>query len=68
MKDTFDRIIKGGLAVCPTSINRLDIGLKDGKISKMASDLKGSDSREVIDATGKYILPGLIDAHVHPVL
>ena len=67
MKDTFDRIIKGGLAVCPRSINRLDIGLEDGKISKMASDLKDSDAREVIDATGKYILPGLIDAHVHPV-
>jgi len=67
MKDTFDRIIKGGLAVCPGSINRLDIGLVDGKISKMASDLKDSDAQEVINATGKYILPGLIDVHVHPV-
>ena len=67
MKDTFDRIIKGGLAVCPASINRLDIGLKDGKISRMAADLKDSHAREVIDATGKYVFPGLIDAHVHPV-
>ena len=33
----------------------------------MASDLKDSDAGEVIDATGKYILPGLIDVHVHPV-
>lgn len=67
MKNTFDQIIKGGLAVCPRSINRLDIGLVDGKISRMASELKDTDAREVIDATGKYILPGLIDAHVHPV-
>ena len=67
MKGTFDRIIKGGLAICPRSINRLDIGIEGGKIAKMASDLKDSDAREVIDATGKYILPGLIDVHVHPV-
>jgi len=67
MKDTFDRIIKGGLAICPRSINRLDIGIEGGKIAKMASDLQDSDAREVIDATGKYILPGLIDVHVHPV-
>jgi len=67
MKDTFDRIIKGGLAICPRSINRLDIGIEGGNIAKMASHLKSSDAREVIDATGKYILPGLIDVHVHPV-
>ena len=67
MKDTFDRIIKGGLAIYPRSINRLDIGIEDGKIAKLASDLKDADAREVIDATGKYILPGLIDVHVHPV-
>ena len=67
MKGTFDRIIKGGLAICPRSINRLDIGIEGGKIAKMASDLKDSDAREVIDSTGKYILPGLIDVHVHPV-
>jgi dihydropyrimidinase len=60
-------MIKGGLVVGPESINKLDIAIKDGKIAGMASDLKDTEAREVIDGTGKYILPGLIDVHVHPV-
>lgn len=67
MKGKFDRIIKGGLAVRPSSINKLDVGIINGKIGKIASKLDESHAREVIDATGKYILPGLIDVHVHPV-
>jgi dihydropyrimidinase len=67
MKGTFDRIVKGGLCVYSGAINRIDVGIKDGKIAKMASGLKLGDAKEVIDATGKYILPGLIDVHVHPV-
>lgn len=67
MKGTFDRIVKGGLCVYAGAINRIDVGIKDGKIAKMASDLKLGDAKEVTDATGKYILPGLIDVHVHPV-
>jgi dihydropyrimidinase len=33
----------------------------------MASDMKESRAKKVIDGTGKYLLPGLIDVHVHPV-
>ena len=39
----------------------------NGKIGKIAvaSGLKASDADEVIDAAGKYAIPGLIDVHVH---
>ena len=42
-----------------------DIAVKDGKI--VAIDKQGSftEAKEVIDIKGKYILPGLIDVHVH---
>ena len=67
MTERYQAIIKGGLVVGPRSIRRLDLAVKDGKIAKISPDLNGSEAREVIDGTGKYLLPGLIDVHVHPV-
>jgi len=63
----YQTVIKGGLAVGSRSIRRVDLAVKDGKIAKIAPDLPGSEAREVVDGTGKYLLPGLIDVHVHPV-
>jgi len=67
MKDSYDKIINGGLVVRPKGIVRADIGIKKGKISKIASDMGLDRAKERIDGTGNYILPGLIDVHVHPV-
>ncbi len=41
--------------------------LKDGKIFKIAptKDLKLSQKNNIVDGTGKYIIPGLWDAHIH---
>jgi dihydropyrimidinase len=67
MKDPYHKIIKGGLAVGSNGIARTDIAIKNGKIARMASDLGSDTAGEIIDGTGNYILPGLIDVHVHPV-
>lgn len=37
----------------------------EGKIEQIGSSLKIPDSAKLIDLSGKYILPGLIDAHTH---
>ena len=67
MANKYHQIIKGGLVVGPKSINKADIAIKDGKIAKMAPDLTENEAQAVIDGSGKYILPGLFDVHVHPV-
>ena len=67
MTDPYHKIIKGGLVVGPESIQRADIAITDGKIAGIASDLGNDSAGEIIDGTGSYILPGLIDVHVHPV-
>ena len=36
----------------------------DGKITEIAKDIE-EDGCEIIDAKGKYVLPGLVDAHCH---
>ncbi len=42
-----------------------DIIVKDGKIHKIGKNLKAPKDVTVIDATGKYVMPGIIDAHSH---
>ena len=59
----FDLIIKHGTVVTAADTVRCDVGVKDGRVQALAVSLDGAD--EVIDATGKLVLPGGIDSHVH---
>jgi dihydropyrimidinase len=67
MGRAYQYIIKRGMVVGPGGINRTDLGIKDGKIARSASDLRSDDADIVIDGTDKYLFPGLFDVHVHPV-
>lgn len=58
-----DTIIRGGTVVTAGDIIRCDVAIKDGRIALLGEDLKDAD--EVIDATGKLVLPGGIDSHLH---
>lgn len=57
-------LIKNASVVNEGKIQELDILIEGQLISKVASDISDS-SAKVIDASGKYILPGLIDDQVH---
>lgn len=41
------------------------IVVTDGKITALGADVSVPDGAEVIDAGGRWVLPGLVDAHVH---
>lgn len=58
----FDKVITGGELATATDRFFADIGIKDGKIAALGQGLAGT---EVIDATGKLVLPGGIEAHCH---
>ena len=62
-----DYLITGGLVVSGEGISRQDIVVHGERIHQMAPDLTGAQARRVIDASGKYVLPGLVDAHSHPI-
>ncbi|WP_088743863.1 dihydroorotase [Cobetia sp. QF-1] len=47
------------------TISTLDVGIKNGRIHDIGSDLSHLDAREVIDAKGRHLLPGMIDDQVH---
>ncbi|MDO4518426.1 MAG: dihydropyrimidinase [Bacillota bacterium] len=60
-----DLLIKGGKVVTSSSTFKADVAVKNGKITAIGTNLKGVAGTEVVDAKGKYILPGALDGHTH---
>src|SRR4030065_232385 len=57
-------LIKGGTVVTASETFPADVLIDDAKIAFLAADLP-PDGATVVDARGKYILPGGIDVHTH---
>ncbi|HIT90914.1 MAG TPA: dihydropyrimidinase [Candidatus Merdenecus merdavium] len=57
-------IIKNGKIVTKDSVFNSDIKIVDGKISEISPDIQCDDA-QLVDAEGKYVLPGAIDSHTH---
>ena len=67
MTQPYDLVIRGGLVVTGAGTARADVGVSGTKIAAVEKDLPTEGARQVIDASGKYVFPGIIDVHVHPV-
>ena len=63
----YDLLIKGGRVVDPAQNidDKLDIAISGDKIAAVAKDIPISEGRQVVDASGKLVTPGLIDLHCH---
>ena len=61
---SFDALIRGAVVAGTGAPTRLDIGVVDGLIAAIGPELAGPATEE-IDAAGLYLLPGVIDGHVH---
>ena len=57
-----DLVIRGGRVVTPSGVVEADVRVADGVITEVGPSLGGG---ETLDATGRLVLPGVIDAHVH---
>ena len=53
------------LTVSHGNIEHGSILIRDGKIAAVGTDLKAPEGAKVIDATGQYVMPGIIDCHSH---
>ncbi|NOY09643.1 MAG: amidohydrolase family protein [Spirochaetes bacterium] len=62
----YETVIKGGKIVYPEKTVKGNIGIKNEKIEYIGPD-DSICGRNTIDAGGKYVLPGVIDPHTHPV-
>jgi dihydropyrimidinase len=66
MQKLYDLLIRGGLVIFGSGIKKADVGIKGEKIASIKADLIEEEANRVIDAGGKYVMPGVIDVHVHP--
>jgi dihydroorotase len=63
----FDLLIKNGHVIDPKNgVDAVrDVAVADGKIALVAENIAPTRARDVADATGFYVTPGLIDIHAH---
>src|SRR5260221_5094895 len=67
MEKLFDLVIKNARVARPnkTSVDRLDIAVKDGKVARLAPDIQAEQAKQVFDAKNLLAFPGCVDAHMH---
>lgn len=60
-------LIKNGTVITITkgTLENTDVLIKDGKISQIGKNIIAPVGANVIDATGLFVMPGIIDAHSH---
>ena len=63
----FDLVIRGGTVVTPHGVGNWDVAVKGETIAALAApgSLEAGSAGRVIDATGKIVMPGGVDPHVH---
>lgn len=66
-QETGSVLIKNGTVITITNGNKADtdVLIEDGTITEIGQDLSAPNGAETVDAEGKYVMPGIIDAHSH---
>jgi dihydroorotase len=64
---TYDLVISAGTLVDPAQgiHDRRDIAFADGRVAAVAPEIPTDQARQVVNAIGMLVVPGLVDAHVH---
>ena len=67
MNEAFDLLLTGGTVLNPaTKVNqKLDVGVTGDRVTAIQAELPRAGAKKVLDVTGCYVTPGLIDFHVH---
>lgn len=63
----YDLVLRNGTVIDPAQQlhRKLDVGISAGKIAALQEDIPLPEGKQVLDVTGKYVCPGLIDIHTH---
>ena len=63
----YELLLQGGHVLDPkNNVNAtMDVAIADGKVALVAPDIDPILARQVVDVSGFYVTPGLVDIHVH---
>ena len=64
-QNSVDLVIRGGTLVSPQGRVAAGLAIQDGRIVAIEEDRLLPPASETIDARGLFVLPGMVDAHVH---
>lgn len=66
-KPRYDLLLKGGHVIDPGNgiDGVMDVAVSAGKIAAVDKDIAANEAGKVVDASGLYVTPGLIDIHFH---
>ena len=67
LAQTHNIVIKNGHVIDPkNNIDEiLDVAISNGKIVQVAKNIDTRNAKQIVDAKGLYVTPGLVDIHVH---
>jgi dihydropyrimidinase len=60
----YTKVVRGGSVVTPSGVVHADVGISGEQIAAIAPNLDSSGA-QVIDASDHYVIPGVLDVHVH---
>jgi len=66
-QDICDTQIKGGVLVDSQRLRLADVFIRNGVVDSIEPPGGDRRAKQVIDAKGKFVLPGIVEAHLHPV-
>lgn len=63
----YDLLLKGGIVVDPAQrlLAPRDVAIENGRIVAIEASLPHGAAKRVLDVSGTYVTPGLVDLHVH---
>ena len=64
---SYDLLLKGGHLIDPKNgiDSPMDVAIVDGIVAKVGKDLPADEAKKLVDVSGLYVTPGLIDLHGH---
>ena len=65
MSNEHSFVLKGGTVPWEGQEKKMNIQVRDGRIAGVGENLTGDPKADIIDVTGKIVLPGIIDGHTH---
>ena len=62
-----DLLLKGGQVIDPANgiDGPMDVGIAAGKVARLAREIPSAEAKQVVDVSGLFVTPGILDIHTH---